>query len=501
MEKIESEGSDNTESTDTRVIAFNQEGTLAALSRGAILDARVSQKLPVDELVSFGLKRGFIQEALKSFPDPRKSVEVPMDVLLLPQVLQRLNNEHSLLLAPYMLNSADIITQLGYNIRVLKDGFNDRNVHKRQAPFHGETLKHVLLHLKPELMIHWFNTKMLPIWRSQIPSQSKTYILDGTKIEIPEKIWRNYQGAGKVQNDDGSYSYGYKVVWIQEVVPMSNGKKSRGILVGLYIGPIETHDLTLARMLTEGFPFEEGSTLICDRGFIDGAWITDLKVNRKVDVVIPLRRGMKIVTEAVIQAYHDNTWLPHPTRKHQQMREVKTEDLKNWSECAVLSSGVLVKWKRRDGLTEEVLFVTTKENQSGTEILATYDQRTQIEESHRQLKLFQGFSRLPSKKWTQVVFRLLMGVIGFNLMNLFLIHENCEDFDEFSLKTLRQKRRDDPNPEVIVYTETSFAVLKQYDFLSMILGAEEETRKRLPGVFQNLSRQTTWGLSPAPPGG
>ena len=100
---------------EPRWIEHRQKDALDALKQGAIEDIRMSQKLPVDDLVLFGLKEGFLQKGLRLFPDPRKRVEVPIDVILLSQILQRLNDEHSLLLAPYMLNSAELITRLGYN--------------------------------------------------------------------------------------------------------------------------------------------------------------------------------------------------------------------------------------------------------------------------------------------------------------------------------------------------------------------------------------------------
>src|SRR3990167_9197669 len=85
-------------------IAHRQEEVLDALKKGEIEGVHISQNLPVDKIAAFGLKEGFLQAGFKCFPDPRKNFEVPIDMILLPQILQRLNDEHSLLLAPYMLN-------------------------------------------------------------------------------------------------------------------------------------------------------------------------------------------------------------------------------------------------------------------------------------------------------------------------------------------------------------------------------------------------------------
>jgi hypothetical protein len=135
----------NLEVNEPHLVKFNQDETLSSLKQGKVENVRASSTCPVDQIVLYSMKQGLLQNSLRSFPDPRKKSEVPIEVLLLPQILQRLNDEHSLLLAPYMLNNAELIESLGYNANVLEEGFNKRNVHPRKAAFHGETLKHVLL--------------------------------------------------------------------------------------------------------------------------------------------------------------------------------------------------------------------------------------------------------------------------------------------------------------------------------------------------------------------
>jgi Transposase DDE domain len=471
----------------SQFIAHRQKETLDSLKKGEIENIRVSQKLPIDQIVSYGLQEGFLQEGLKKFPDPRKLWEVPIEVLLLPQILQRLNDEHSLLLAPYMLNSSDLMTKLGYNVRTLREGFNDKNIYPRKTAFHGETLKHLLLRVKADELIDWFNHIWLPIWRAAAVGRTHQYILDGTRIEIPAHLAKKYKGSGCVENEDGSYSYGYKIVWLQEIIDQ------KGVIVSLKIVPIQVHDLQAARELIDEFPFEKDAILIADRGFIDADWITHLKRERFIDLFIPLRHNMQVTQAAISMADNRGLWKDHPTREKQKIAEfTATDGGLFWKECPVLITGVLARWTKKDGTADEVLFVTTKEGQNGKKILATYDQRTEIEESHRQLKENQGIETLPSKKYVHVVFRILMGVIGFNLMNLFLNSENCKTFEEFSLKSLRQKRMEEENPKIIVYAEKTFAALRFMEFLPLILELEECVRKKLSRLFKNLN------LSPAP---
>jgi hypothetical protein len=467
------------------ILRHRQEDVIDALKRGEVDLIRYDQKWPADELVRFALDEGFLQEGLKSFPDPRVNWEVPIEVMLLAHVMQRLNDEHSLLLAPYMINSADLITRLGYNAKVLEEGFNDRAKSPREAAFHGETMKHLLAHLGPAALLRWFNEKWCPLWKKHSPGKTGQYVLDGTEIEIPEKHVRFYKGAGTRRNSDDTYSHGYKIVWIYEIID------NKGVVVALDIAPIQVHDIELARPLVARTNLEAGSTLIMDRGFIDSTWITHLKEDRGIDTVIPLRKNMDVTVASVTWADNHRKWQPHPnpTRAEagQLMAEIALPEL-FWRECPVLKGAALVRWtnKKTEEL-ENVLFVTTKGNTDAPRILDIYDQRPEIEEMHRQVKLFQSIETQPSKKLTHVVFRILIAVIGYNLMNLFLNSEDCRDYDEFSLKTLRQKRGSDPNPNVIIYTESAFAILRNSAFMPLVLRLPDVIREKIACLFEQAS--------------
>ena len=469
---------------DAALLFHRQKEALDSLKKGEVSDIRVSHSFAADKVVAFGLDEGFLQEGLRSFPDPRKHVEVPVDVVLLPQILQRLHDEHSLLLAPYMLNDADLITRLGYNAEVLETGFNNRAKYPRETAFHGETLKHLLaLIKKPEVLLQWFNQKWLPLWRKAAPGRTHQYILDGMKIEIPRPGKRKREGSGVVSDNDGNLSYGYKVLWLQEIID------KKGILVTVKIVPIHTHDIEAARALVNEFPFEENSLLIMDRAFVDGEWITDLKERRKVDVCLPLKKNMEPTVNAVALADERQLWKPHPSREGQLCAELSREEL-FWKDCPVLSSGVLSRWtNKKTGEEESVLFVSTQENKSAKTLLATYDQRAEIEESHRELKCFQGIERLPSGKFGHVVFRILMNVIGFNLLRLFLNSENCDTLEDFTAKTLRQRRPQNPNPKVIIYTQNSFATIYFIDLLSLIIRLKRSVQKKLGDLFDLLKKR------------
>ncbi len=467
---------------DLPIIKNDKKKTIESLKKGIIESVRISQKMPVDSIAKYALDAGFLQDVLKSFPDPRKRYEVPIEFLLLAQIIQRLNDEHSLVSAPYMLNSAELIAKLRYSAKVLEEGFNGKNKYPREAAFHGETLKHVLLSTKAEDIVDWFNGILNNIFKEQSVGRTHHYIIDGTKLHVPKHLFESFQGAGVLKNAENDSEYGYKVVWIQEIIDR------KGVIRAMKFAPINEHDLTLGRELVKDFNFERDSVLIMDRGFLDSKWITSLKQDRGIDVCIPLKKSLEVSKYAVAEALAENKWAPHPTRHKQRIKELKEDDL-DWKSFSVFKSGVLVNFTKRNGEEENIIFADTRKNKSAKAVLSTYDLRTEIEESHRQMKCFQGLEKLPSKKYTQVVFRVVMGTIAYNLFNLFLNSEECESLDDFTLKTYRQKRPEEKNPDIIVYTETTFAIMKTFDFMRLILSFKKEIQKKLIKIFDDLSTE------------
>ena len=92
---------------------------------------------------------------------------------------------------------------------------------------------------------------------------------------MPRHLYESFEGAGLVKDSNDEISCGYKIVWIQEIIDR------KGVIRSMKFAPIQTHDLIIGKELIAEFDFEEGALLLMDRGFLDGEWITHLKIERK----------------------------------------------------------------------------------------------------------------------------------------------------------------------------------------------------------------------------
>ena len=80
-----------------------------------------------------------------------------------------------------------------------------------------------------------------------------------------------------------------------------------------------------------------------------------------------------------------------------------------------------------------------------------------------------------------------MGIVAYDLFNLFLNSEKCDSLEAYTLKLQRQRRVDERNPEVIIYTDTTFAILKTFDFIDLLLSLPKKIQTQLRVHFRKIS--------------
>jgi len=104
-------GEEKFDSNAAPTLFHRQKKVLSALKRGEVDDIRASHALHGDSILKHAIQTNLLKKLFESFSDPRKRSEVPIEIILVSQILQKLHSEHSMLLAPYMLNDASLMAQ------------------------------------------------------------------------------------------------------------------------------------------------------------------------------------------------------------------------------------------------------------------------------------------------------------------------------------------------------------------------------------------------------
>jgi hypothetical protein len=206
-----------------------------------------------------------------------------------------------------------------------------------------------------------------------------------------------------VKNDDGTYSRGYKLATLRTLMD------SAGLLTQVALSAIQVHDVALCRPVLEKAPvLRPGDLLLEDRGFIDGATLSELKHKRQVDVIIPLKANMLAAQEAIALAEMADKWAVHPSRADQRIAWVHGVE-HMWPECVVpLNACVIRFWNKKKKRTDHLVLVTTDVKLNASWIVRHYEERPEIEQDYAQMKSGGWqLKRLSSTRYSEIVFYVL----------------------------------------------------------------------------------------------
>src|SRR4030095_870767 len=137
-------------------------------------------------------------------------------------------------------------------------------------------------------LVAWYNQHVgvSLLQYARLGQGRRIHILDTTPVEVPLATG-TYECSGVVKNDAGTYARGYKLATLRTLLD------SAGLLTQVALSAIQVHDMAACRpLLTQAPVLRAGDLLLEDRGFLDGAALSELKRTRKVDVIIPLKANM-----------------------------------------------------------------------------------------------------------------------------------------------------------------------------------------------------------------
>jgi hypothetical protein len=458
---------------EIQILKRNPRKVLESLKQGEVESIELAVDQITDDFMIYGLRGGLIDELSSSFPDPRREPEITAKQILSASIAGRFQDMYALSQSPYALHSPVLLAELGLNVKVLTEGDGiSRRGTKEHAPFNGDVTRKMLDDMEPAELIGWYNRVVGKAYLRQADYKPCIHILDCTKL-IVNFSNEKYEGSGVVENEEGEYERGYKLGSLRSL--LDDG----GIITAMAFGAIQVHDLELCRELLLTTPhLKPGDMLIEDMGFLDGKTITELKLKRKVDVLLPLRSDMNAYECALTSAYHEDSgsWEKHPSRKNQEIKKVINVEWM-WDTCDVVMHGCVVREleEGRDGSGgredyKHWVFGTTRLHLAGKQIIQTYEVRSEIEEDHRQWK--EGtwdIAKFTSTSLIQVLYHVICVLLAYNLCE---IYSNTQAGAEYAQKTLRQVKREQSLSHavsIIVYAGDTYAVFDARFFIGFLI--------------------------------
>jgi hypothetical protein len=504
--------------------ARNGETVRQAIELGELVHLDTASDELTDEFLLFAIQSGLLSKWAEAFPDPRQEPEIRMEVILASHLVARFASLYSMRTAGYVLRSAALLGALGYSVEVLEpeQGLALRGTSDDKL-ISGDGLRKLLgkleTHVDPNAPLllppyepsssvkvrkrasrravkgafdvaaaearaqrvamklrDWYNDHVGPslLAYARVGKGRRIHIVDTTHVEVPLETG-TYECSGVVKNDDGTRLRGYKLATWRTLLDHA------GLITQVGLAPIQVHDLPLCRLFFETAPvLRAGDLMLEDRGFVDGATITFLKHQRRVDVIVPLKAQMLSYHEAVQLAEIQGEWQPHPSRDSQHIAFVQgVEHL--WAECKVpLNACVIRYWNRKKAAWDHIVLVTTDQRLTGPWIVRHYEERPEMEQDYEPMKSGGWhLKKLSSTRYSEIVFYIATVILSYSLYHLFANTQAGARFADttrqaLAFEQLRSRRR-----HVIAYAGGHFEIFETLSFVHFVLRLPASVQERL----------------------
>jgi hypothetical protein len=325
-------------------------------------------------------------------------------------------------------------------------------------------------------LLDWYNQSVgvSMLQYARLGRGRRLHILDTTHIEVPLETG-TYECSGVVRNDDGTYSRGYKLATLRTLLD------SAGLLTHVALSAIQVHDMALCRpLLEQALVLRPGDLLLEDRGFLDGATLSELKRTRQVDVIIPLKANMLATQEAIALAELADTWDAHPSRAEQTIAWVRGVE-HMWPECHVpLNACVIRFWNKKKKRIDHIVLVTTDLELSASWIVRHYEERPEIEQDYEQMKSGGWqLQKLSSTRYSEIVFYVLTVVLSYSLYHLFANTQAGRRFADKTRQAIAFEQLRTQRTHIIVYAGGYFEIFETLSFVQMVLQLAPPVQEKL----------------------
>jgi hypothetical protein len=452
-----------------------------------------------DKFFAFLLGIRFFEICGSSYPSPRKKEEVPIWFLIACKVQMKLHTTASFEKLPGILRSGAVLSRVKFNIGGEEGGFNRKNKKTRKTPVDHDTTRKFFKDTEAQKMRDWHNKDIQQfIQRNKGFDDDGIFILDQTHVVVPKN--ENYKEAVRMPVDEhgqridtGKMSpeqkkgVKYRPCYaLSELMHMSK-EKEYFTFAGYQWGGGNTDELVQGRPLVKEFVSTVGrgvmKLLIVDRGYIDGKFISDVKLELGSDVLLPLRSNMNSLTDAkkLAQAYKYkwtkyNEYTKYNIKYKEEVTIVKDVDM--WDKCKVPLHISLMKVTGSDGSERYWGLSSTFKPTDPKEAFELYDLRTQLEERHSQIKNCWNINQFTSPHTSLIEAHVMFTLLTYTLIQLYL---NQKDLNELANKTIKSLRKEEllGVNNVIVYSQQYFAVFDLDEYTEILAFLKEKPRLRL----------------------
>jgi hypothetical protein len=236
--------------------------------------------------------------------------------------------------------------------------------------------------------------------------------------------------------------------------------------------------------------------LLVDRGFVDGAWISQL-YDRGTRVTIGVKEDMLVMEEMRnLSRLPDAEWTPvEPPKIHEgpvpERAVTGFGHLQGeWDSCDAPLSGCLIRDVYPKKTTYQGL-VTTAPEASAIEILDDNRRRWTLEEVYMTLSLHWDFDNLSPSRLGVALAMVHFALVAFTLLGFYL--QETEAADKLETLNMGPPPLPFPERELAVYAGSHFALLLPSELMDIILShvdAWQQNREQLLMALRHCEGNT-----------
>ncbi len=461
-----------------------------------------------DNFFGFLTEHNILKWFEESYPTPRIKKEVPIYAMASAIFQMKLNTTASFNSLPGILKSGSILTRVGFNIGEKNGGFNNKNQKERETIINQDSVRKFFKDTNVIKLEDWINIEFLKLLRSKRGiDKAGIFLMDHTYLPLPNNS--NYEKAELMPLDEHGnlidvnrlsiekrknlkYTYCYGLTTLLHI--NGSGDKKGYLYTGSHVGGGSESGLTVGKKIIDNFINSVGKNviklLIVDRGYIDGSMLTNFKKVYKIDTLIPVKKNMEILSDVIgMSKLKEDNWETYCQEKDENGEIIYKEEVmgfenvKSWNDFKVPLYVALMKVIEKGKKPVYWALVSTKKFKTPKEAFDTYKLRTEIEERHKQLKLYWNIKKFTSTAFSLVATHVYLTLMVYTLVQLYLIKK---DLNEVANKTIATLKNDEKlgKDAVIIYSGGNYGVYDIVETIELVIDLEPIAKNKLMKLIQ-----------------